>query len=116
MPDKYTRSFEIYQSLFEGTEFPIKGAANKYTSVNGNMFSFLTKEGDIALRISKEEREEFLQKYPKSVVISYDTVMKDYVSIPADILKNRSALEKLFVQSCEHARSLKPKPTIRKKK
>ena len=33
-----------------------KGKANPYTSMNGNMFSFITKEGEIALRLPEETR------------------------------------------------------------
>src|SRR5687768_14140225 len=40
-----------------------KGASMPYTSVNGHMFSFLTKEGKLALRLPAEERDAFLKRY-----------------------------------------------------
>lgn len=107
----------IYHDLIENTpDVEVKGAKNKYTSVNGNMFSFLTKEGKIALRLADEDRAAFLKKYPNSVCVQHDTVMKHYVEVPDSILKSKSRLTKLFAQCCEHSFALKPKPTTRKKK
>ncbi|HXA49401.1 MAG TPA: hypothetical protein VNV86_03815 [Candidatus Acidoferrum sp.] len=40
-----------------------KGAAVPYTSVNGHMFSYLSKEGKLALRRPEEDREAFLKQY-----------------------------------------------------
>lgn len=40
-----------------------KGATMPYTSVNGHMFSLLTKEATLALRLPEKEREAFLKKY-----------------------------------------------------
>ena len=40
-----------------------KGVTNPYTSVNGHMFSHLSKQGTMGLRLPKEEREAFLEKY-----------------------------------------------------
>jgi hypothetical protein len=34
-----------------------------YTSLNGHMFSFLTKTGKLALRLPEPERDAFLKKY-----------------------------------------------------
>ena len=36
-----------------------KGASMPYTSVNGHMFSFLTADGHLALRLPAAEREAF---------------------------------------------------------
>ena len=44
-----------------------KGATMPYMSVNGHMFSFLGKEGAVALRLPTEEREAFLKKQAGSV-------------------------------------------------
>jgi hypothetical protein len=40
-----------------------KGATMPYTSLNGHMFSFLTKTGKLALRLPEPERDAFLKKY-----------------------------------------------------
>ncbi len=45
-----------------------KGAMVPYTSLNGHMFSYLTKEGKLALRLPPGELEAFLKKYKTSVM------------------------------------------------
>lgn len=96
-------------------ELKRKGAANPYTSCNGHMFSFLTKTGALALRMSAEGREAFLAKYKTKPCVVYDTVMKEYVLVPATLLANTKALKKYFDQSYAYVQSLEPKPTTSKK-
>ena len=93
-----------------------KGAKNPYTSVNGNMFSFLGPDGTLGLRLSKEEREKFLVEHNTELIVSYNTVMKEYVAVPEDILLNPKKIQKYFGMSYDYASSLKPKPSKRKSK
>ena len=93
-----------------------KGDTIPYTSLNGNMFSLLGKDGSLGFRLSKEHRETFLKKYPTAILEQYGVVMKEYVKIPDSLLTNTKELKKYFDMSYEYARSLKPKPTTRTKK
>lgn len=93
-----------------------KGATTPYTSLNGHMFSFLTKEGALALRLPKEEREAFLEKYNTKLCEQHGTVMKEYVEVPAELFEKTEELKPYFQKSYEHVGSLKPKPTRKKKK
>jgi len=97
-------------------DIQLKGAKNKYTSINGNMIGFLGDGPTLALRLSKAERAAFLEQWPDAVVISYNTVMKDYVGVPAEILADESRLLPLWEQMMVNARALKPKPTKKPKK
>ncbi len=91
-----------------------KGAANPYSSLNGNMFSFLGKEGELALRLGKPEREEFIAAYESHLAVSYDTVMKEYVAVPDHMLRNQPDETARWLQlSYDYAKTLKPKPTKR---
>jgi TfoX/Sxy family transcriptional regulator of competence genes len=92
-----------------------KGATMPYTSVNGNMFSLLTKEGRLALRLPADVREAFLKKYQTTLCEQYGVVMKEYVEVPDALLKKTKELKKYFDLSYVYASSLKPKPTTRKK-
>ncbi len=106
----------LYAELVDETpDLELKGKKSAYTSMNGNMFSFL---GDTALafRLGKARRREFLEQHPDSVVVSYDTVMKDYVGVPPGILEDPVALRDLWAETMANARALPPKPTTRKKK
>jgi hypothetical protein len=43
-----------------------KGAANPYTSINGNMFTILHQSRTSAIRLPEAEREAFIKKYKTS--------------------------------------------------
>lgn len=89
-----------------------KGATMPYTSLNGHMFSFLDKDGTLALRLPEKEREAFIKKYKTKLHESYGTVLKEYVSVPPSVLKkDTSALKKYFEASYTYVQTLKPKPT-----
>jgi hypothetical protein len=92
-----------------------KGATVPYTSLNGHMFSYLTKDGTVALRLPTEEREAFLTKYKTSLCKAYGVVQKEYVVVPDALLRKPSELKKFFAASLAYVGSLKPKPTTRKK-
>jgi hypothetical protein len=94
---------------------PRKGATVPYTSVNGHMFSYLTKAGTVALRLPAEEREAFLKKYKASLCKVYGVVQKEYVEVPDELLKKTSELKKFFAVSFAYVRAMKPKPTTKKK-
>ena len=91
-----------------------KGAAMPYTSVNGHMFSFLTKAGALALRLPAGEREEFLKKYKTKLCEQHGTVLEEYVEVPDALLKKTGELKKYFGLSCAYVASLKPKATKKK--
>ena len=93
-----------------------KGATMPYTSVNGHMFSLLTKSGTLALRLPEHERAAFLKKYKTKLTEQYGVVMKEYVDVPESLLQKTSELKEYFAVSYEYVSSLKPKPTTRKKK
>ena len=95
-------------------EIERKGVTNPYTSVNGHMFSHLSKTGTLGLRLSKEEREAFLQKYDTTLYESYGAVMKEYVTVPDELLQNTAELQPYLDLSFAYTSSLKPKPTKKK--
>jgi TfoX/Sxy family transcriptional regulator of competence genes len=90
-----------------------KGASMPYTSVNGHMFSFLTKEGKLALRLPTEERESFLEQFDTRLCEQHGRVMKEYVEIPDHLLGKIEELKRYFDLSYAYVHSLKPKATKR---
>jgi TfoX/Sxy family transcriptional regulator of competence genes len=91
-----------------------KGATMPYTSLNGHMFSFLTKTGTLALRLATEERDAFLKRYKTKLCEQHGTVLKEYVEVPDALLKETQELKKYFDLSYRYVASLKPKPTKKK--
>src|SRR5947207_5441680 len=80
-------------------EIKRKGATIPYTSVNGHMFSMLNKDGSVGLRLPAAERDEFLKRHKATLLEQYGIVMKEYVQVPPDVLKNTRALAKYFACS-----------------
>ena len=94
-----------------------KGVKLPYTSVNGNMYSFLTEDGVLALRLSTHDRQAFMDRYETGLHEAMNgTVMKEYVRVPAEVLVDTEALRPWFAQSVAYAASLKAKPTTRRSK
>ena len=91
-----------------------KGAAMPYTSLNGHMFSFLTKLGTLALRLPTDQRDAFLKKYKTKLCEQHGTVLEEYVEVPDTLLKKTRELKKYFDLSYAYVASLKPKPTKKK--
>jgi hypothetical protein len=82
-----------------------------YTAANGHMFSLLTKQGYLVLRLPEKEREAFMKKYKTGPVMQYGALMKEYVEVPHALLKKTKELQKFFEVSYEYVSSLRPKPT-----
>ena len=93
-----------------------KGATVPYTSLNGHMFSYLSKDGTLMLRLPDGEREAFLKKYKTKLCEAYGKVQPEYVEVPDSLLASTRELKKFFDSSYAYASSLKPKPTTKKKK
>jgi hypothetical protein len=93
-----------------------KGATVPYTSQNGHMFSYLSKEGKLALRLPAVERAAFLNKYKAKLCEAYGVVQPEYVEVPDSLLASTQELKKFFDSSHAYVASLKPKPTAKGKK
>jgi hypothetical protein len=105
----------LYDALLAtNTAIERKGATMPYTSINGNMFSLLTPDGTLALRLPAADRDAFLKRYDTKLSVQYGAVMKEYVRVPASLLQNTRALAKYLDVSYRYARSLRPKPTTKK--
>ena len=103
---------DLYDRLIAtNLEIERKGVTNPYTSINGHMFTHLGKTGTLGIRLPKEERQAFLEKYNTSLYKSYGATMKEYVAVPDDLLENTEELSAYLEISYAYTRSLKPKPT-----
>ena len=110
-------ALEQYKAVVEASsgDAAVKGAKSAYTSRNGHMFSFLDAEGSMALRLPEELGEEFQSTYDSGPVVQYGSVMRGYVSVPAELLVNTNELTAWFDKAYEWIGTLPPKPTTRKK-
>jgi len=105
-----------YKKMIEAVPgVALKGATTPYTSLNGNMFSSISKANGIGLRLSKEDREAFIEKYQTTLFEALPGFFqKEYVAIPPSMLGDTRAMRRWFRKSYDYVRLLKPKKTTRK--
>lgn len=109
--EAYSEKLKLYERLIAtNPNVERKGATMPYTSLNGHMFSILTKEGKVGLRLPAGERETFLKLFNTMLQEQYGVVQKEYVVVPDELLENTNELKKYFDSSCAYAASMKPKP------
>ncbi len=115
-PDK----LQLYEALVSSTP-GIESKSNfgsAYTAINGNMYSMISKYGVVGIRLPEPDRSAFLEKY-RTTIFRADPAWppsKEYVAVPDALLRDTAALRPYLQASYEYAQSLKPKPTLKKKK
>jgi hypothetical protein len=106
---------KLYEKLIAtNPDVERKGATLPYTSRNGHMFSYLHQSGLMALKLPKEQIDQFLKKYDTKLFEAYGILQKEYVTVPDRLLAKTSELKKYFDMSYQYIGSLKPKPTRKK--
>jgi hypothetical protein len=108
---------QLYEKLVAShPDAILKGDTIPYTSMNGHMYSFLSKGDEVALKLPEEEKDQFLKKYASRLAENYGIVQKQFVVIPDSLLGKTADLKKYFAISYEYVKGLKPKPTAKDKK
>lgn len=102
------------QLIATNPEIERKGVTMPYTSVNGHMFTHLSKTGSLGMRLPKDEREVFLEKYHTTLFEQHGAIMKEYVTVPDELLQNTEELKEYLDISYEYVKTLKPKPSKKK--
>jgi TfoX/Sxy family transcriptional regulator of competence genes len=82
--------------------------------VNGNMFMGLFQD-EMILRLPEEQRKKLIQKHgAKPFEPMPGRPMKEYVSLPRAVLKDRKELGTWVAKALEYGTSLKPKSKTKK--
>ena len=111
----YKEKVELYDKLVAtNPELVRKGDTIPYTSLNGNMFSYLSKSGSMALRLPSGQREAFLKKYKTTLHEAYGIIQKEYVTVPGALLQRTEELKQYLELSYDYVKTLKPKPSRKK--
>lgn len=107
----------LYKQLIAAhPEIELRGGTKlPYTSHQGNMFSQLTKAGVVGLRLGKAEREAFMAEFDSELLVTYGTVMKEYVAVPDSLLRDTAGLLPYLELSYAYAKTLKPQKRKRKR-
>jgi hypothetical protein len=102
------KTLALYEKLVAtNPEVDLKGATVPYTAANGTMFTFLTTDGTLALRLPADQLEPFFKKFNTSHPVAYGKVMKDWAAVPASLLANTRELKKYFDLGFQHAAAKK---------
>ena len=104
MPKKTEPASPETVALFEKVVATLSGIERKgdtipYTSLNGHMFAYVSKDGFVALRLPELAREEFLTKYDTTLSVQYGITQKEYVVVPDALLRKTAELKKYFAIS-----------------
>src|SRR5471030_622324 len=109
-------NLDHYHRLLASVEGVIaKGDKIPCTTMNGNMYSFLYTNGDVALRLPLADRQPFLDKFDTKLFDGYGIVQKEYVTIPGDLLGRTEELAPYFAMSHDYVKTLKVKSAKAKK-
>ena len=72
----------IYDELVTQTDgAELKGKTMHYTSINGNMFSFVSKDGEVGFRLSQEQKEYYINQEGATEMIQHNRVMNGYIRL-----------------------------------
>ena len=86
-----------------------KGKGMPYTSANGHMFSLLNKDGEIGIRLSKEEGQAFMEQYESGQFRSHGANMRGYVLVPKDRYDDSAFIGGMLKQALAYVMTLEPK-------
>jgi hypothetical protein len=93
-----------------------QGAGTPYTSLNGHVYSFLSQDGVLALRLPAAARETFLREFSAALFIGpHGKAMAEFVAVPSALLEDTAVLAPWLEQSRAWIAGQKPKPTTRSK-
>jgi hypothetical protein len=104
---------DAYRRMLAGVpEAELKGAECPYTSLNGNMYSNISRANVIGLRLGPADRAAFLAKFNGTLFESIPGfIQKEYVAVPAALLDDTPTLQDYFQRSHAYAGTLRPKAT-----
>jgi uncharacterized protein YqkB len=92
-------------------EIERKGKSSPYTSMNGNMYTMLRKDGVLGIRLSEEDRKTFMETFDAIPFENYGSMIKEYVEVPETVFMDDSVIIEYMNKSHEYAKTLKLKST-----
>ena len=106
----WENNLKVYDEIVNySSRYKRKGKTMPYTSSNGYMFSLLNKTGELGIRLSKADQEQFKALYDATIFKSHGAIMKDYVKVPQELLENTQLVGSWIDKGFDFVNSLKPK-------
>lgn len=109
---------DLYRKLIDThPEIELQGGMKlPHTSTNGYMYSSLTKDGRVGLRLSEADRETFMQEYDAIPFKNYGAFIKEHVEVPDSLLRKPKELGTYLAKSYAYTQTLPPKAIKKKAK
>lgn len=85
-----------------------------HTSTNGYMYSSLTKDGRMGIRLSAADREAFIAEQGAKQFVNYGANIAEHVEVPEALLRRPEELGEYLAKSRAYTNSLPPKTGKRK--
>lgn len=114
LPEKQLKQYDLILSKIPFVER--KGKTSPYTSVGGHMFTMMRKDGVVGMRLSKEEQNIFFERHDAEPFENYGSMIKDYVTVPEDVLMDTALMTAYVIKSYEYTKTLPKKPSKSSKK
>ncbi len=101
----------LYRALIAPhPDIELKGAKKlSYTSINGHMFTMMTKDGRLGIRLSKNDQKAFIEKFDTIGFKNHGYNIKDYVQVPEAMISDPGAFGSYLEMSLAYTKTLKPK-------
>ena len=80
-----------------------------HTSTNGYMYSSLTKDGRMGIRLSAADREAFIAEHGARSFVNYGANIAEHVEVPDALLRRSEELGDYLARSRAYTESLPPK-------
>ena len=91
-------------------DIELKGAKKlPFTSTNGYMYSSLTKDGRMGIRLSKEDQEAFIGEYDAIPFKNYGANIREHLEVPDSLLDDPKTLGNWLARSRDYTLTLPPK-------
>ncbi len=108
--DRFEQNREYFKLITdEFEEVDLKGKKMPFTSLNGHMFAYIDPKGSFALRLERQQLEDFLKEHNTERDVQHGRVMKEYAKVPDELLADWEQIMVYFASSLEYVKSLKPK-------
>ena len=109
---------ELYKKLIDTQpDIELQGGLKlPHTSTNGYMYSSLTKDGRVGIRLSEPDREAFMEKYYAIPFKNYGANIREHVEVPDSLLRNPDELAPYLAMSYAYTQTLPPKADKKKSK
>ena len=109
---------ELYRRLIDTQpDIELKGGMKlPHTSINGYMYSSLTKDGRVGIRLSEADRDAFMEKYDAIPFKNYGANIREHVEVPDGLLRNPKELGPYLAMSYAYTQTLPPKADKNKAK